>query len=90
MPDDSTIRNKLKEYALIGLLRAMLSFSDLEKETIKIDDDNYRLKLKYRTDDETEILIRILAFGPMMKVVEPVPFVNLIKERLNKQKSCGL
>lgn len=73
-----------------ALERAMLSFSDLEKETIKIDDDNYRLKLKYRTDDETEILIRILAFGPMMKVVEPAPFVNLIKERLNKQKSCGL
>lgn len=73
-----------------ALERAMLSFSDLEKETIKIDDENYRLKLKYRVDDETEIVIRILAFGPMMKVVEPASFVNLIKERLNKQKGCGL
>lgn len=73
-----------------ALERAMLSFSDLEKETIKIDDENYKIKLRYRTDDETEILIRILAFGPMMKVVEPISFVNLIKQRLNKQKSCGL
>lgn len=73
-----------------ALERAMLSFSDLEKETIKIDDENYLLKLKYRVDDETEILIRILAFGPMMKVIRPQAFVNLVKERLKKQKGCEL
>lgn len=39
---------------------------------------------------ETEIVIRILSFGPMIKVVAPAHFENLIKERLIKQKSCGL
>ena len=73
-----------------ALERAMLSFSDLEKETVKIDDENYKIKLKYRSDDETEILIRILSFGPMMKVVEPEVFVNQIKERIIKQQDCGL
>lgn len=73
-----------------ALERAMLSFSDLEKETVKIDDENYKIKLKYRSDDETEILIRILSFGPMMKVVEPEVFVNKIKERIIKQQNCGL
>lgn len=88
-PDVSEVVIELKDERN-ALERAMLSFSDLEKETLKLDDDTYRIKLKYRVDDETEILIRILAFGPMMKVLEPEPFVNLIKERLKKQKGCGL
>ena len=47
-----------------ALERAMLHFSDLEKETERIDDKHYRVTLKYRQGDETEILIRILSFGP--------------------------
>lgn len=71
-----------------ALERAMLHFSDLEKETVKLDDKRYRIKLKYRQIDETEILIRILAFGPLIKVIEPEEFQNRIKERIFKQKSC--
>ncbi len=41
----------------------------------------------YDKDDETEMVIRILSFGPMIKVVQPEHFINLIKERLRKQKS---
>ena len=41
-------------------------------------------------DDETEIVIRILSFSQMVKVVEPNSFIDLIKDRLLKQKSCGL
>ena len=40
--------------------------------------------------DETEIVIRVLSFGPYVKVLEPEGFVNLIKERLISQKSCEL
>ena len=40
--------------------------------------------------DETEIVIRVLSFGPYIKVLEPECFVNLIKERLISQKSCEL
>ncbi len=36
------------------------------------------------------MVIRILSFGPMFKVVQPDHFVNLIKERLRKQKSSQL
>lgn len=69
-----------------ALERVMLAFSDLEKETIKLDDKNYRIKLIYRADDETEVLIRIMSFGPMVKVTEPEQFIELIKERVFKQK----
>lgn len=68
-----------------ALERAMLHFSDLEKETEKLDDKRYRITLRYRQSDETEILIRILSFGPVLKVVEPETMVKQIRERLAKQ-----
>ena len=68
-----------------ALERAMLHFSDLEKETERIDDKRYRITLHYRQGDETEILIRILSFGPVLKVIEPASMVSQIRERLTKQ-----
>ena len=68
-----------------ALERAMLHFSDLEKETEKLDDKRYRITLRYRQSDETEILIRILSFGPVLKVVEPERMVAQIRERLARQ-----
>ena len=68
-----------------ALERAMLHFSDLEKETEKLDDKRYRITLRYRQGDETEILIRILSFGPVLKVVEPESMVAQIRERLARQ-----
>lgn len=68
-----------------ALERAMLHFSDLEKETVRTGEDTYRIRLIYRKDDEPEILIRILSFGPMLKVTEPEPFIQKIRDRLNRQ-----
>ena len=68
-----------------ALERAMLHFSDLEKETERIDDRHYRITLHYRQGDETEILIRILSFGPVLKVLEPETMVAQIRERLARQ-----
>lgn len=69
-----------------ALERAMLQFSHLEKETVRLDDNRYEVTLKYREDEETELLIRILGFGPMVKVTQPEHFKDLIRERLEKQK----
>ncbi|MBQ3482046.1 MAG: WYL domain-containing protein [Oscillospiraceae bacterium] len=68
-----------------ALERAMLHFSDLEKETERIDEKHYRITLNYKQGDETEILIRILSFGPVLKVIEPETMVKQIRERLAKQ-----
>ncbi len=64
----------------------MIAFSSFKKETERIDDNTYKMKLTYHKEDETELLIRILSFGPMLKVVGPDCFVNLIVERLKSQK----
>ena len=73
-----------------SLERAMLHFSDLEKETERIDDRRYRISLHYRQGDETEILIRILSFGPVLKVIEPETMVKQIRERLERQDALLL
>ena len=68
-----------------ALERVLLHFSHFEKETVKIDENLYEIKLSYDKDDETELLIRVMSFGPVLKVKSPESFVNLIKERINKQ-----
>ena len=65
--------------------RAMLQFSELPKQTIKISERTYQTSMTYFSEQETEILIRILSFGQMMKVVEPKSFVDAIKSRIHKQ-----
>lgn len=73
-----------------ALERSMLHFAHFEKQTEKIGENLYRVTLFYDKDDETEMVIRVLSFGPKIKVIEPDDFINLIKDRLKRQKSCEL
>lgn len=68
-----------------ALERVLLHFSDLEKETEQIDGRHYRITIWYKQGDETEILIRILSFGPVFQVLEPDSLVQQIRERIAKQ-----
>jgi len=73
-----------------ALERCMLHFAHFEKWAEKIDKEHYTAHIKYDKNDETELVIRVLSFGPMIEVIEPQDFRNLIIDRLKKQKSCGL
>lgn len=70
-----------------ALERVLLQFAHFPKKAERIAKNKYQITVDYDKDDETEMVIRILSFGPMIKVVQPEHFVNLIKERLRKQKS---
>ncbi len=70
--------------------RVMLHFSDCRKETSRLEDGNYQVKLWYGAQDETEILIRILSFGPMIRVIEPESFITLIKDRIKMQQALKM
>ena len=67
------------------MMRALMHFSDLAKETEKLDDTHYLLTVFYDKSDATEMVYRVLSFGPTMKVREPEGFVELLKERLQEQ-----
>lgn len=73
-----------------ALERVMLHFAHFERQAERLPDGRYLLRMKYYENDETEIVIRVLSFGPYVQVTEPESFVNLIRERLILQKSCGL
>lgn len=72
-----------------ALERVMMQFSIYEKVTERLDDVHYSCILTYEAEDEADIIIRVLSFGPNLKVVGPDTFVNQIKNRLEMQKSCG-
>ena len=79
------LRNERK-----ALERALLHFAHFRKEAEKLDDGRYRVRVTYDAEDETEMVIRILSFGPMIRVTSPEHFVGLIIQRLREQKNCGL
>lgn len=69
-----------------ALERVLLHFSHLEKETKRLDEMHYRVTLQYDRADETEMVIRILSFGPMIRVLEPQRFVDQLRQRIERQK----
>ncbi|MDE5780662.1 MAG: WYL domain-containing protein [Lachnospiraceae bacterium] len=68
-----------------ALERTMLQFANYEKNTTKIDENTYECLIYYNLKTETELLIEILSFGPMIEVLGSERFLRLLKERLLKQ-----
>lgn len=68
-----------------ALERVLLHFSHLQKETERLDDIHYRVTLCYDKQDETEMVIRVLSFGSMIRVTEPEHFVALLRQRIERQ-----
>lgn len=65
--------------------RMMLAFAHFEKSAVQIAENIYHLTIKYDNIDETELVIRVLSFGPMVKVLEPKEFKKSVQERIFKQ-----
>ena len=84
-------KERLEELTLLlrdernALERVLLHFSHFEKETFKLDNRLYQIKLRYDKNDETELLIRVLSFGPVLEVRSPTEFIQLMKNRIQKQ-----
>ena len=72
-----------------ALERVLPHFAHLEKETKRLDETHYRVTLQYDRADETEMVIRILSFGPMIRVLEPRRFVDQLRQRIERQKELA-
>ena len=73
-----------------ALERCMLHFAHFKKRAENTEGIRYTVSIEYDERDETELVIRILSFGPLIRVKEPESFIKIIKDRLIKQKNCGL
>lgn len=69
-----------------ALERAMLHFANYEKNTTKIDEDTYECLIYYNQGMETELLIEVMSFGPMLTVVGNDRFLTLLRNRLRRQR----
>ncbi len=69
-----------------ALERAMLHFANYEKNTTKIDEDTYECLIYYNQKMETELLIEVMSFGPMITVLGNERFLSQLKSRLQKQR----
>lgn len=69
-----------------ALERCMTQFAFYEKETwADANGPGHFCRLRYHTEDENELLIRILSFGPVLRVLEPDGFVAQMRERIEMQ-----
>ncbi|MGN1304327.1 MAG: WYL domain-containing protein [Oscillospiraceae bacterium] len=67
--------------------RFMMEFAELERVS-EFDDETKEctVAMKYDIKDETEILIRILSFGPVVEVLQPDDFRKQIARRIGLQR----
>lgn len=73
-----------------ALERVLLHFSHLNRQTERTGEDTYRVTLFYEQQDEAELLIRVLSFGPVLKVQYPGDFRDKLVHRLEKQKNLRI
>lgn len=69
-----------------ALERAMMQFAQYRKEVDRLSETEYDMILWYDRADETDLLIQLLRFGPMVKVLEPERLRENIMERIQKQR----
>ena len=91
--DDYFSSRKCKEPAVIrvtnernGVERFMLEFASFEKHTVRdLEKNEYTVELWYDEQDETEVLIMLLSFGPVIEILGPGKLRSQAKERIERQ-----
>ncbi len=69
-----------------ALERTMLHFSCYQKKIERLDSSGrYRCSIYYDKRWETELLIQVLSFGPVVKVMGPESFLQQVVERVRNQ-----
>lgn len=64
--------------------RCFMSFSELERSSRCLEKDKYEIKLYYYTFEEEDIIRKILALGPYVKVLSPRRIVDEVIRRIKK------
>lgn len=69
-----------------GFERVFYQLATYERET-EYDEitGNCHMRLFYNSDYETELLITLISFGPIIKIIEPDKFVSQFRKRLQDQ-----
>lgn len=66
--------------------RTMLQFANYQKNTTKLSEKQYQCEIFYNKANETELLIEVLSFGPLVQVIGNQHFLHLLRDRLRNQR----
>ena len=64
----------------------MLHFANYEKDTKRTGVNTYECCIYYNQSMETELLIEVVSFGPVLRVLGNERFLNSLRSRLKRQK----
>lgn len=92
-PVEAYLHSELKREAVVrirnernAINRFMMEFAELERVSEYDEDKNEcEVRMKYKINDEAEILIRLLSFGPVVEVIGPEPLRESVKLRVKRQ-----
>lgn len=73
-----------------ALERAMLHFANYEKDTKRTGANTYECCIYYNQSMETELLIEVMSFGPVLRVLGNERFLNALRSRLKRQRELLL
>lgn len=66
--------------------RFMMEFASYEKRSeLDLDTGRCHASIYYDSQDETELLIMLLGFGPVLKITGPEDFLEKVRERVERQ-----
>ncbi|MCR5599877.1 MAG: WYL domain-containing protein [Ruminococcus sp.] len=69
-----------------GVERFMLEFASYEKHTVRdLETGRYTVELWYDAQDETELLIQLLSFGPVIEILGPKHLREQAASRIKRQ-----
>ncbi len=69
-----------------GVERFMMEFASYEKHTVRdLENNVYTVEMWYDEQDETELLIRLLSFGPVIEILGPPHLREQAKLRVKRQ-----
>lgn len=69
-----------------ALERAMLQFANYKKNTVCVNENTYQCEIYYNKSNETELLIEVLSFGSAIRVTGNAHFLELLRERVLRQR----
>ena len=65
--------------------RVLLHFSHYKKSAERTDNGCYRVNIEYQEEDSKELVIRILSFGPTVRVIAPQKIKDQLVQRITAQ-----
>lgn len=69
------------------LERFLLYFANYERRTTALNDGTFTVSMRYPKGDETEVLVNILSFAPMVKITAPQEMVAEARKRILRQSA---